>query len=428
MKRSIKLKPVKKVNGTINLPGSKSISNRALLLAAQAQGITKLTNLLDSDDVRYMLNALQKLGITYYLSSDCKTCEIQGIGGALHKTLRDNLLFLGNSGTSMRFLTAALCLQNNKIILTGEPRMQERPIGHLVNALRQGGSKIEYLQRKNYPPIQVFGGYTGGSIIINGSISSQFLSAILMMAPLADNDSYIDVKGILVSKPYINTTISIMQQFGVEINHKDYRYFYVRGKRYYRSPGKYEIEGDASSASYFLAAAAICGGPVKVIGINKNSIQGDIHFANILQRMGAIINWGSNYIECIRGTLNSVDIDMNSTPDIAMTVAVTALFTKTGTTTLRNIYNWRIKETDRLKAMANELRKVGAIVFEGSDYLSLTPPSKITYAEINTYNDHRMAMCFALLALSESGVTIIEPECVNKTFPCFFEEYSKLIS
>ncbi|QOI11067.1 3-phosphoshikimate 1-carboxyvinyltransferase [Blochmannia endosymbiont of Colobopsis nipponica] len=425
MQDFITLEPIKKINGIVHLPGSKSISNRVLLLAAQAKGITKLINLLDSDDVRHMIGALRQLGVVCNFSSDSKVCDVIGIGGALQTKSDKKILFLGNSGVSIRFLTAALCLQNDEIILTGDLRMQARPIGDLVEALRQGGSKIKYMQQEYYPPIRILGGYFGGCININGNISSQFLSAMLMMAPLADQDSFINVNGMLTSKPYVNMTLSIMEKFGIKIDHKDYRFFYVKGRRCYNTPGYYEIEGDASSASYFLAAAAIRGGSVKVIGVNKNSIQGDIYFANVLEKMGAIIQWGKDYIECIRGNLNAINLDVNHIPDVAMTIAIVALFAK-GTTTLRNIYNWRVKESDRLAAMATELRKVGADVIEGNDYLSLTPPIKIRSVKIDTYNDHRIAMCFSLLALSDSKVTILGPECVKKTFPNFFEDYLQL--
>ncbi|ECH2884127.1 3-phosphoshikimate 1-carboxyvinyltransferase, partial [Salmonella enterica] len=410
---SLTLQPIARVDGAINLPGSKSVSNRALLLAALACGKTVLTNLLDSDDVRHMLNALSALGINYTLSADRTRCDITGNGGPLRAPGALEL-FLGNAGTAMRPLAAALCLGQNEIVLTGEPRMKERPIGHLVDALRQGGANIDYLEQENYPPLRLRGGFTGGDIEVDGSVSSQFLTALLMTAPLAPEDTIIRVKGELVSKPYIDITLNLMKTFGVEITNHHYQQFVVKGGQQYHSPGRYLVEGDASSASYFLAAGAIKGGTVKVTGIGRKSMQGDIRFADVLEKMGATITWGDDFIACTRGELHAIDMDMNHIPDAAMTIATTALFAK-GTTTLRNIYNWRVKETDRLFAMATELRKVGAEVEEGHDYIRITPPAKLHHADIGTYNDHRMAMCFSLVALSDTPVTILDPKCTAKT-------------
>ena len=405
---SLTLQPIARVDGTINLPGSKSVSNRALLLAALAHGKTVLTNLLDSDDVRHMLNALTALGVSYTLSADRTRCEIIGNGGPLHAEGALEL-FLGNAGTAMRPLAAALCLGSNDIVLTGEPRMKERPIGHLVDALRLGGAKITYLEQENYPPLRLQGGFTGGNVDVDGSVSSQFLTALLMTAPLAPEDTVIRIKGDLVSKPYIDITLNLMKTFGVEIENQHYQQFVVKGGQSY----------------YFLAAAAIKGGTVKVTGIGRNSMQGDIRFADVLEKMGATICWGDDYISCTRGELNAIDMDMNHIPDAAMTIATAALFAK-GTTTLRNIYNWRVKETDRLFAMATELRKVGAEVEEGHDYIRITPPEKLNFAEIATYNDHRMAMCFSLVALSDTPVTILDPKCTAKTFPDYFEQLARI--
>ncbi|UPY93511.1 3-phosphoshikimate 1-carboxyvinyltransferase [Pectobacterium sp. 21LCBS03] len=425
MQESLTLQPIKLINGTLNLPGSKSVSNRALLLAALAEGKTRLTNLLDSDDVRHMLTALTALGVDYHLSSDRTVCEITGLGGAF--TASQPLeLFLGNAGTAMRPLAAALCLTDGDIVLTGEPRMKERPIGHLVDALRQGGAKIDYLEQENYPPLRLHGGFQGGEISVDGSVSSQFLTALLMTAPLAAQDTQISIQGDLVSKPYIDITLHMMKAFGIEVRHENYQRFFVAGRQQYRSPGDYLVEGDASSASYFLAAAAIKGGVVRVTGVGRNSVQGDIRFADVLEKMGAIVRWGEDYIECERGELNAIDMDMNHIPDAAMTIATAALFAQGGTTTLRNIYNWRVKETDRLAAMAIELRKVGAEVEEGNDYIRITPPAKLKVAEIGTYNDHRMAMCFSLVALSDTPVTILDPKCTAKTFPDYFEQLARL--
>lgn len=421
---SLTLQPIARVDGTINLPGSKSVSNRALLLAALAQGTTRLTNLLDSDDVRHMLNALSALGVDYALSADRTQCDVTGRGGPLEAN-RALSLFLGNAGTAMRPLAAALCLGHGDIVLTGEPRMKERPIGHLVDALRQGGAKVEYLEQENYPPLRLMGGFSGGEVSVDGSVSSQFLTALLMTAPLAPNDTIISIKGDLVSKPYIDITLNMMRTFGVSVDNQNYQRFVVQGGQHYVSPGAYLVEGDASSASYFLAAGAIRGGTVKVTGIGRSSMQGDIRFADVLEKMGATVTWGDDFIACTSGELNAIDMDMNHIPDAAMTIATAALFAK-GTTTLRNIYNWRVKETDRLFAMATELRKVGAEVEEGEDYIRITPPAHLISAQIGTYNDHRMAMCFSLVALSDTPVTILDPKCTAKTFPDYFEQLARI--
>ncbi|MEX0445993.1 3-phosphoshikimate 1-carboxyvinyltransferase [Xenorhabdus sp. SGI246] len=421
--QSLTLQPISCINGTINLPGSKSVSNRALLLAAFAKGTTYLTNLLDSDDIYHMLNALTELGISYRLSDDRTACEVDGIGGII--TGKNVELFLGNAGTAMRPLAAALCLGHNDVILTGEPRMKERPIGHLVDALRQGGAQVDYLEQENYPPLRIKGGFLGGKIVVDGSVSSQFLTALLMAAPLALNDTEIHIQGDLVSKPYIDITLALMNSFGVAVENKQYQVFRVKGQQQYQSPGHYLVEGDASSASYFLAAAAIKGGTVRVTGIGKNSLQGDTKFANVLEKMGATIRWGNDFVECERGALIGIDMDMNAIPDAAMTIATTALFAK-GETTIRNIYNWRVKETDRLNAMATELRKVGAKVEEGHDYIRIVPPEKLKFAEIETYNDHRVAMCFSLVAFSDTPVTILDPGCTAKTFPDYFKQLKSI--
>ncbi|WP_373777579.1 3-phosphoshikimate 1-carboxyvinyltransferase [Glaesserella sp.] len=423
------LQPIARVEGEINLPGSKSLSNRALLLAALAQGTTQVTNLLDSDDIRHMLNALKALGVNYQLSEDKTVCIVEGVGGAFQ--WQNGLsLFLGNAGTAMRPLTAALCLkgkQDAEVILTGEPRMKERPIKHLVDALRQAGASVQYLENEGYPPIAIRNtGIQGGKIQIDGSISSQFLTALLMSAPLASEDMEIEIIGELVSKPYIDITLAMMKDFGVTVSHSNYQTFFVKGHQCYVSPQKYLVEGDASSASYFLAAGAIKG-KVKVTGIGKNSIQGDRLFADVLEKMGAKITWGDDFIQAEQGELKGIDMDMNHIPDAAMTIATTALFAE-GETVIRNIYNWRVKETDRLTAMATELRKVGAEVEEGEDFIRIQPLAldQFQHAEIATYNDHRMAMCFALVALSNTPVTIQDPKCTAKTFPTFFIEFDKI--
>ncbi|WP_261882866.1 3-phosphoshikimate 1-carboxyvinyltransferase [Vibrio pelagius] len=422
---SLTLQPIQKVSGEVNLPGSKSVSNRALLLAALSSGKTRLTNLLDSDDIRHMLNALTKLGVSYQLSDDKTVCEVEGLGGAFasQEALE---LFLGNAGTAMRPLAAALCLGSGEYVLTGEPRMKERPIGHLVTALREAGASVEYLENENYPPLKIKGtGLKSGTVSIDGSISSQFLTAFLMAAPLAEGEITIKIEGELVSKPYIDITLHIMKQFGVDVINNDYQEFVIPTGQQYIAPGDFLVEGDASSASYFLAAAAIKGGEIKVTGIGKNSIQGDIQFADALEKMGAEIEWGDDYVISRVGQLKGIDMDYNHIPDAAMTIATTALFAE-GTTAIRNVYNWRVKETDRLAAMATELRKVGAEVEEGEDYIIVQPVSELKHAAIDTYDDHRMAMCFSLVALSDTPVTINDPGCTSKTFPDYFDKLKML--
>lgn len=422
--KTLTLQKINGVQGTVHLPGSKSISNRVLLLAALAQGETRISNLLHSDDIEHMLNALTSLGVSFQLS-ECKSkCVVQGLGG-LFKHPAPLELFLGNAGTAMRPLTAALAASNVNVTLTGEPRMYERPIGHLVDALRQLDADIRYLQQEGFPPLQIRGkALNGGTIKIDGSISSQFLTAVLMVAPLLDADSEIDIVGELVSKPYIDITLALMNRFGVNVENQNYQKFVIAGRQQYQSPGDWLVEGDASSASYFLAAAAI-GGSIKVTGIGKHAVQGDIRFADALEAMGATVEWGDDYISVTRNHLNGIDRDYNAIPDAAMTIATTALFAK-GPTLIRNVYNWRVKETDRLHAMATELRKVGAEVEEGEDYLKVTPPAVIKHASIATYNDHRMAMCFSMLAFADCGVTIEDPDCTRKTFPQYFEVFSGL--
>lgn len=419
------LNPIKKIDGEIFLPGSKSLSNRALLIAALANGVTKITNLLVSDDIKHMLNALKSLNVAYTLS-DCGTeCIVTGNNGffSVDKPLE---LYLGNAGTAMRPLCAALAASDGEFVLTGEPRMKERPIGHLVNALNQLDADIEYLENTDYPPVKIKGKVLAGNTVsIDGSISSQFLTAILMIAPLLTSDTQINIEGELVSKPYIDITLDIMSRFGVNVENNNYQSFTVKGNQSYQSVEKYMVEGDASSASYFLAAGAIKGGKVTVHGVGKLSVQGDKHFADVLEKMGAKVTWADESITVFGNALTAVDMDMNHIPDAAMTIATTALFA-TGTTVIRNIYNWRVKETDRLFAMATELRKVGAEVVEGEDYISITPPALLKHAEIDTYDDHRVAMCFSLVALSGTAVTINDPKCTAKTFPDYFEKLAKI--
>lgn len=421
----LKLQPVGSISGEVTVPGSKSLSNRALLLAAMAVGTTKVTNLLDSDDIRHMLTALKKLGVNYQLST-CKTiCEVTGVGG-IFKTDGQLDFFLGNAGTAMRPLCAALAMSQGDYILGGEPRMEERPIGSLVDSLRAAGADITYLKNQGYPPLQISGKpLFAESIAIDGSISSQFLTALLMVAPLFETDTLITVSGELVSKPYIAITLSIMKHFGIEVQNNNFASFQVKGRQCYQSPGQYMVEGDASSASYFLAAGAIKGGQVLVRGVGRKSVQGDIRFADVLEKMGAKVIWHDDAIEIHGAPLMGVDLDLNHIPDAAMTIATTALFAK-GKTAIRNIYNWRVKETDRLAAMATELRKLGVTVVEGEDFIEIEPVERLQLAEIDTYNDHRIAMCFSLIALSDTAVVINDPGCTAKTFPDYFSRFASI--
>ena len=421
------LDPIAKVSGEVNVPGSKSLSNRALLLAALAEGETELTNLLDSEDIEHMLNALTKLGINYRLSEDKTQCVVQGNGGAFN-VAEPLELFLGNAGTAMRPLCAALAASNVDTVLTGEPRMEERPIGDLVDALREAQADVTYLKNEGYPPLQIKGKtLNGGEMSVDGSVSSKFLTALLMAAPLFSGDVTIRIKGELVSKPYIDITLDTMAKFGVSVDNDNYQTFTVSGEAKYVTPGKFMVEGDASSASYFLAAGAIKGGTVRVTGIGQNSIQGDIRFADVLEAMGAKVVWNDEYVEVTGAPLKGVNMDMNHIPDAAMTIATTALFAE-GPTTMTNIYNWRVKETDRLAAMAAELQKLGAKVEEGHDYITVWPTDSLKHAEIDTYNDHRIAMCFSLVALSDTPVTINDPGCTRKTFPDYFTRFKTLYS
>ncbi len=421
------LDPIAKVSGEVNVPGSKSLSNRALLLAALAEGETELTNLLDSEDIEHMLNALTKLGINYRLSEDKTQCVVQGNGGAFN-VAEPLELFLGNAGTAMRPLCAALAASNVDTVLTGEPRMEERPIGDLVDALREADADVTYLKNEGFPPLQIKGKtLNGGEMSVDGSVSSQFLTALLMAAPLFSGDVTIRIKGELVSKPYIDITLDTMAKFGVTVVNDNYQTFTVSGDAKYIAPGKFMVEGDASSASYFLAAGAIKGGTVRVTGIGQKSIQGDIRFADVLEAMGAKVVWDDEYVEITGAPLKGVNMDMNHIPDAAMTIATTALFAE-GPTTMTNIYNWRVKETDRLAAMAAELQKLGAKVEEGHDYIKVWPTDSLKHAEIDTYNDHRIAMCFSLVALSDTPVTINDPGCTRKTFPDYFTRFKTLYS
>ena len=423
-KNSLTIDPVASVAGTVRLPGSKSISNRALLLGALASGRTQVTNLLASDDTRVMIDALNLLGVPVEASGD--TVTVTGRGGPLvtdpgFRTELD----LELAGTAIRPLAAALTLGRGQFVLDGLPRMRERPIGHLVDALRPLGAQIRYLGGDGFPPLEVTGtGLRGGATRINGQISSQFLTSLLLAAPLADATVTVDIDGDLVSKPYLDITLDIMRRFGADVTHRDYRQFVVMPGPY-RSPGRFLVEGDASSASYFLAAGAVRGDGVTVEGIGSDSVQGDVAFVEVLRAMGAQVVIAEDKVSVSPGaTLRGVDLDLNHIPDAAMTVATLALFAS-GPTRIRNIYNWRVKETDRLAAMATELRKLGAGVIEGADFIEIEPPVRIADAAIDTYGDHRMAMAFSLVCLG-GRVTINDPDCVSKTFPHYFEEFAAL--
>lgn len=420
------LKPASKVEGVVQLPGSKSLSNRLLLLAALTRGATEVRNLLDSDDTRHMTAALQTLGVSLRFYDAGTKCLVGSDGGPF--AVREAELFLGNAGTAIRPLCAALCLGAGVFTLTGEPRMLERPIAHLVDALRQLGAGIEYLNAAGCPPLKIrAAGLRGGRVSIRGDLSSQYLTSLLLASPLAEQELVIDIAGDLVSRPYIDLTVDVMRRFGVTVANDDYRQFRVPGGQVYTTPGRVLVEGDASSATYFLSAAAIRGGTVRVNGVGADSIQGDIQHADVLERMGAVVRRGPDYIEVSRGELHGLDLDLNQIPDAAMTVAVTALFAR-GKTIIRNIANWRVKETDRLSAMAAELRKVGGQVVEGADYLEITPPAQVQPAVIDTYNDHRMAMSFSLASLGDAEIRIMNPGCVSKTFPEYFDVFQTIVA
>ena len=427
----IDLEPVMHARGAVRLPGSKSISNRTLLLAALAEGTTIIHDLLASDDTLVMLGALRELGIGWEQQND-HTHVVHGSGGTLPNAKAD--LFMGNAGTAIRPLTAALAVIGGDYTLHGVSRMHERPIGDLVDALNAVGARIEYTGNPGYPPLHIRPGQVAPErMAVRGNVSSQFLTALLMAAPLMakEHPVTIEVVGELISKPYIEITLNLMARFGVAVEQDGWSAFTVRPGQRYTSPGSIRVEGDASSASYFLAAGAIAGGPVRVEGVGRDSIQGDVRFADMLELMGARVTRGDTWIEASADApLKAIDADFNHIPDAAMTIAVAALYAD-GTSTLRNIASWRVKETDRLAAMAAELRKVGAIVEEGADYLRVTPPAELTPATIDTYDDHRMAMCFSLASLDGAArrgnaMRINDPKCVAKTFPDYFETFASI--
>ena len=433
---SLDLPIASSAQGVVRLPGSKSISNRILLLATLAKGETQVRELLASDDTARMLEALTALGVSITHSGD-NDYRVRGIGGQskVRFPVAEADFFLGNAGTAFRPLTAVLAMAQGHYRLSGVPRMHQRPIGDLVDALRQLGAEINYLGSDGFPPLEIKPAHIhAGRVTLRGNISSQFLTGLLLALPLSEivagERVTIEVMGELISRPYVELTIALMARFGVHVEHDGWQHFTLCGGQHYRSPGEVFVEGDASSASYFLAAGAIGGGPVRVEGVGRGSLQGDIRFAEALQKMGAGITFGDNWIEACApksGRLQPIDIDCNHIPDAAMTLAVAALFAD-GVTVLRNIASWRVKETDRLEAMARELRKLGAEVEEGVDFLRIEPsPShQFRYAEIDTYDDHRMAMCFSLASLG-TPLRINDPNCVAKTFPDYFEKFSAIV-
>ncbi|MCE1185153.1 MAG: bifunctional 3-phosphoshikimate 1-carboxyvinyltransferase/cytidylate kinase [Rhodocyclales bacterium] len=427
----IDLPPMGKAAGVVRLPGSKSISNRVLLLAALAEGETLIDDLLDSDDTRVMRNALIALGVP--LVEEGASLRVTGCAGRFPQPRAD--LFVGNSGLSIRTLVPAIaaCLAveaggDAVVSLAGVPRMHERPIGDLVDGLRQLGASVEWLGQEGYPPLALRPAQLAAErVSVRGNVSSQFLTGLLQAAPLVARERalVIEVEGELISRPYVEITLNLMERFGVLVERDGWSRFTVAPGQGYRSPGRIAVEGDASTASYFLAAGALGGGPVRVVGAGARSIQGDVKFADALAVMGAVITRGEDWIEAAApasGKLKAFDLDLNHIPDAAMTLAVAALFAD-GPCTLRNIGSWRVKETDRLAAMATELRKLGAQVEEFPESLTVTPPAQLQPAVIDTYDDHRMAMCFSLVTLGGPCVRINDPRCVNKTFPEYFDTF-----
>ncbi|MSQ63760.1 MAG: 3-phosphoshikimate 1-carboxyvinyltransferase [Betaproteobacteria bacterium] len=422
--KSLRLGPIRRAAGTVRLPGSKSISNRVLLLAALSTGETRVKGLLDADDTRVMLDALQKLDIAI----DTRNFADIAVTGAKGIPSRKKTLFLGNAGTAFRPLTAVLALSGGEYRLSGVPRMHQRPIHDLVEPLRAIGASIDYVGKEGFPPLAIHPGSirVDGHIKVRGNVSSQYLSSLLIALPLVSGGT-IEVEGDLISKTYVAITLNMMRKFGVEVRDNGSRSFDVPGFAYL-APKEIHVEGDASSASYFLAAGAIAGGPVRVIGVGRDSIQGDVRFAEVLEKMGARVEYGPDWIEVTGagGMLKPIDMDLNHIPDAAMTAAVAALFAN-GPSVIRNIGSWQVKETDRITAMATELRKLGASVVEGPDFLKITPPAKLNPdVAIDTYDDHRIAMCFSLAALGGVPVTINDPECVAKTFPAYFTELASI--
>lgn len=416
------VKPVENFKCTVNVPGSKSITNRALIIGALAGSGTVLRNFLYSDDTLYMLEALRGLGYSINLDKETDTVIMESPAEVPLK----GSCFIGNSGTAIRFLASLCAVKGGEVELTGIDRMKERPIGELAEALKKLGAETAYIGKEGFPPIRIKSdGLEGGKVSLKGDVSSQFITSLLLSAPYAEKDIDIEITGELVSKPYVDITIKMMKDFGVEADNQNYKSLYIKaGQRY--TPREYIIESDCSSASYFFAAAAIANGDVTVQNINPDSLQGDIKFIDILEKMGAKVERGRDYMRVIGGSkLKGVTVDMHDMSDAAQTLAVTALFAD-GPTEIKNVYNMRLKETDRLKALANELAKLGAVVRERDDGIIIYPSSSYGGIEIETYDDHRMAMSFALAGLKIPRIKIANPECVSKTFPGFFKELEKI--
>lgn len=432
------LAPIRVARGELRLPGSKSVSIRALLLAALADGETRLSGLLDSDDTRVMREALQACGVPLEAGASAGDWRVRG---GLQFPRREADIFVGNSGLSIRTLVAVLAFMDGHYRLSGVPRMHQRPIGDLVDALRPLGACIRYLQQDGFPPLAIESaqGRTATPVRVRGDASSQFLTGILQSAPLLarERDLVIEVEGELISRPYIDLSVALMRRFGVavqcEVSAAAAPRFTIAAGARYRAPGAFAVEGDASSASYFLALGMLAGGPVRVLGMGRNSLQGDMRFAEVMTAMGARVDQGDDWTEvCSPGLAagfrpRAIDADFNHIPDAAMTVAVVALFAD-GASVLRNIGSWRVKETDRIEAMATELTKLGATVEAGADYLRVEPPAILRRTAIDTYDDHRMAMSFSLAACGGVPVRINEPACVTKTFPDYFTQLAALTS
>ncbi|MGB9628721.1 MAG: 3-phosphoshikimate 1-carboxyvinyltransferase [Thermodesulfobacteriota bacterium] len=415
----IEIKPLKNCDAKLTIPGSKSYTHRAILISSLSKGESILINPLQCLDTEYTIQGLRKFGIKIYTKED--RIYIQGNGGEFNGN-EEEKIFVGDSGTTMRFLTAFSSLKKGKTFLDGSKRMRKRPIGELLNGLRMLG--ISAYCRGGYPPVLIDSdGLKGGKVEIKGNESSQFLSSLLMIAPYAKEDVLIEVKGNLSSKPYIDITCDVMSAFGVEVKTLGNNQFFVRGGQKY-SPRIYHIEPDASNASYFFSAAAITHGRVRVENLRRDSLQGDIRFLDILKRMGCMVTWGENWVEVLGNKLVGIEIDMNEMPDLVPTLAVTSAFAQ-GKTVIKNIGHLRLKESDRIHALAKELIKIGIHVEEGEDWLKVEG-GRAHGAEIETYNDHRIAMSFAVAGLCVSGVKIKEEQCVNKSFPKFWETFQKL--
>jgi 3-phosphoshikimate 1-carboxyvinyltransferase len=414
------------VVGSVRVPGSKSITNRALICAAMAQGESRLTGVLESEDTQVMVDAWQLLGSP--IEWDRSRCEltIQGCGG--QPCVSKASLHVANSGTSIRFLTAALAATRGEYTLDGVARMRERPIGDLIQGLRSWGADIQSINtlRPDCPPVALnANGLSGGAASVRGDVSSQFLSGMLMAAPYCARDVEITVHGELVSTPYVDMTLAVMKSFGVTSDATDHHQFRIQAPQHYRGT-LYAIEPDASAASYFLAVAAITGGSVRVLGLSRDSLQGDVRFADVLERMGCRVDWGKDWIEVSGHAMHGVDVDMNAISDTVQTLSVVALFAE-GSTRIRGVAHNRHKETDRISDLARELRRLGAKVDEHADGLTIHP-QPLRGCDIETYRDHRMAMSLALASLRVPGVRILDPRCTAKTYPNYFEDLAALLS